>query len=153
MHRGIVGITLPAAVAMVALFTPWAVAQSPSPTGIRTDIEGRVTDGATGEALPGVRLTIPGSATRDLHGSSGGVRLTGVPAGQQTILVSYLGRRDETVDVEVIAGSTRRLDVSMGTNRFEESVTVSAELISDAQARASISRRTRRISPTSSPPT
>src|SRR4030095_4685265 len=52
------------------------------------------------------------------------------------ILVSYLGRRDETVDVDVIAGSTRRLDVNMGTNRFEESVTVPAELIRDAQARA-----------------
>ena len=34
------------------------------------------------------------------------------------------------------AGATRRLDVNMGANKFEESVTVQAELILDAQARA-----------------
>jgi TonB-dependent receptor len=122
-------------VAILALFAPTAAAQAPTPASSGV-IEGRVTDGASGDSLPGARLTIPGSAIETSTDRQGLFRLTGVPAGQQTILVSYLGRRDETVDVEVIAGSTRRLDVNMGTNRFEESVTVPAELIRDAQARA-----------------
>ena len=121
------------AVAILALFAPRAIAQAPASSGV---VEGRVTDGATGEALPGARLTIPGSAIETSTDRQGAFRLTGVPAGQQTILVSYLGRRDETVDVDVIAGSTRRLDVNMGTRRFEEAITVEAELIRDAQARA-----------------
>ena len=109
-------------VAILALFAPQAAAQAPTASfGV---VEGRVTDGATGEALPGARLTIPGSAIETSTDREGLFRLTGVPAGQQTILVSYLGRRDETVEVDVIAGSTRRLDVNMGTNRFEEAVTV-----------------------------
>ena len=65
-----------------------------------------MTDGVTGEALPGARLAIPGSAIETSTDRQGAFRLTGVPAGRQTILVSYLGRRDETVDVDVIAGSS-----------------------------------------------
>jgi TonB-dependent receptor len=122
-----------AAFAITAAFAPALRAQSPAAGGI---VDGRVTDGATGEALPGARLTIPGSAIETSTDRQGLFRLAGVPAGQQTILVSYLGRPDETVEVDVLAGSTRRLDVNMGTNRFEESVTVQADLIRDAQARA-----------------
>jgi hypothetical protein len=95
-----------------------------------------VTEGATGEALPGARLAIPGTVIETSTDRQGMFRLTGVPAGQQTILVSYLGRRDETVDVDVTAGSARRLDVNLGANKFEESVAVQAKLIRDAQARA-----------------
>jgi hypothetical protein len=39
------------------------------------------------------------------------------------------------VDLEVTAASTRHLDVNMGAKKFEESVTVQAELILYAQAR------------------
>ena len=123
------------ALATLAILAPGALAQSPS-SSLSGVVEGRVTDGATGEALPGARLAIPGTAIETSTDRQGMFRLTGVPAGQQTILVSYLGRRDETVDVDVTAGSARRLDVNLGANKFEESVTVQAELIRDAQARA-----------------
>ena len=135
MHRGIAFIFLWLVVATLAILAPRALAQSPSSASSGV-VEGRVTDGATGEALPGARLAIPGSAIETSTDRQGMFRLTGVPAGQQTILVSYLGRRDETVDVDVTAGSARRLDVNLGANKFEESVTVQAELIRDAQARA-----------------
>ena len=123
------------ALATLAIFAPEGRAQSPSSASSGV-VEGRVTDATTGEALPGARLAIPGSAIETSTDRQGMFRLTGVPAGQQTILVSYLGRRDETVDVDVPAGSARRLDVNLGANKFEESITVQAELIRDAQARA-----------------
>jgi TonB-dependent receptor len=121
-------------VAVLALLTPSVLAQTPSASaGI---VEGRVNDAATGDPLPGAKLTIPGSAIETSTDRQGFFRLSGVPAGQRTILVTYLGRRDETVDLDVTAGATRHLDVNMGANKFEESVTVQAELILDAQARA-----------------
>jgi len=119
---------------IVALLAPPVLAQAPAASsGI---VEGRVTDAATGDPLPGARLTIPGSAIDTSTDRQGLFRLSGVPAGQHTILITYLGRRDETVDVDVTAASPRHLDVNMGANTFEESVTVRAELILDAQARA-----------------
>jgi len=121
-------------VAILPLLAPSLLAQAPSASsGI---VEGRVADAATGDPLPGAKLTIPGSAIETSTDRQGFFRLSGVPAGQHTILVTYLGRRDETVDLDVTAGITRRLDVNMGANKFEESVTVQAELILDAQARA-----------------
>jgi hypothetical protein len=60
-----------------------------------------------------------------------------VPAGDRTVVVTYLGRKDEIVETKVVAGATARLDVKMSMVAFEESVTVTAEaLILESQERA-----------------
>jgi carboxypeptidase-like protein len=78
------------AVAVLAVFPPHALAQAPSSGSVGV-VEGRVTEATTREALPGAKLTIPGSAIETSTDRQGTFRLTGVPAGQHTILISYLG--------------------------------------------------------------
>jgi hypothetical protein len=99
-------------------------------------IEGRVLDGANGDPLPGAKVVVTGSTAETSTDRDGNFRLTGVAAGDRTVVVTYLGRKDAIVETAVTAGATRKLDVKMGLVSFEESVTVSGELILAAQERA-----------------
>lgn len=99
-------------------------------------IEGRVLDGADGNPLPGAKVVVTGSAGEASTDREGNFRLTGVPAGDRTVVVTYLGRKDAIVETTVTAGATRKIEVKMGLVSFEESVTVSGELILAAQERA-----------------
>src|SRR6185503_4378083 len=67
-------------------------------------IEGRVVDGATGEPLPGAKVVVTGSASETSTDREGTFRLSGVPAGDRTVVVTYLGRQDAVVEAKVIAG-------------------------------------------------
>ena len=99
-------------------------------------VEGRVTDAATGDPLPGARVIVTGSTAEASTDREGLFRLAAVPAGDQTVVISYLGRADVATDTKVTAGATRRVDVQMKLAAFEETVTVQAELIQAAQERA-----------------
>src|SRR5262249_51261667 len=106
------------------------------------NIEGRVVDAATGDALPGAKIVVLGTAAETSTDRDGVFRLAGVPVGSQTLVITYLGRRDGTPAVDVTAGTTRRLDVRMSAAAFEETVTVQGQLIADANARALNQQRT-----------
>src|SRR5262249_38074007 len=94
---------------------------APSGAGV---IEGRVTDAATGDPLPGAQLIGTGSAAEPSPERDGRYRLAAVPAGDRTIVVVYLGRQDATADTKVVAGATQTLDVQMKMVGFEETVSV-----------------------------
>jgi TonB-dependent receptor len=105
-------------------------------------IEGRVVDGVTGDPLPGAKVIVAGSASETSTDRDGLFRLSGVAPGDHTISITYLGRPDQTENVQVTAGGTHHLDVKMGAAAFSESVTVQAGLITDANARALNQQRT-----------
>ena len=100
-----------------------AAAQTPAPAGIGV-IEGRVVDAATGTPLPGATIVVSGTASQTSSDRDGVFRLAAVPAGNQSVVVTYLGRKDEVLDVKVTAGAPAHLDVKMASVKFEESVNV-----------------------------
>lgn len=99
-------------------------------------IEGRVTDPSSGNPLPGARVAVVGSANETSTERDGLYRLSGVAAGSRTVVVSYLGRADRVIETVVASGAVRHLDVEMGVAGFEETVTVEAGLLRDAEERA-----------------
>jgi TonB-dependent receptor len=114
-----------------------ALAQEPAAFPSRPGvIEGRVVDGGTGDPLPGAKVIVTGAPTETSTDRDGVFRLASVPPGERSIVVSYLGRKDEIVEVTLAAGATRRVDIKMTLAGYEETVNVTAALISDAQARA-----------------
>ena len=121
--------------AMLASGAATAAAQPPaSGAGV---IEGRVVDAATGDPLPGATVLVTGTAAQASTGRDGTFRVTGVPAGDRSVVVTYLGRQDEVVETQVVAGATQRIDVKMTVVSFAESVTVTGEaLILESQERA-----------------
>jgi TonB-dependent receptor len=112
------------------------IAQPPAPSAGSGVIEGRVTDAGTGNPLPGAQVVVTGSSAEASTDRDGRFRLAAVPSGDRVVVVTYLGRQNATVDTKVVAGATQRIDVQMKMVGFEETVTVEAPLILDAQERA-----------------
>jgi len=121
---------------MLVGVTAWHAAAQPPPLVGSGVVEGRVVDAATGEPLPGAQVLVTGSAAETSTDRDGRFRLSAVPAGDRTVVVTYLGRQDATVEAKVVAGATQRLDIQMKMVAFEESVSVPGQLILDAQERA-----------------
>lgn len=100
-------------------------------------IRGRVVDARSGAPLPGALAVIAETALQDAAGRDGAFRLAGVPAGEQVLVVTYLGYQTVTSTVTVPPGATLPVDVVMSESfALEETVTVSAGSIADGQTRA-----------------
>ena len=88
-----------------ALWTSFALAQN----GV---ISGTVTNQATGDLLPGATLTIEGTSISGASERDGAFSLA-VPAGAQTLVVSYAGLDPARLSVFVTAGQTATRDVQL----------------------------------------
>ncbi len=122
----------------VALALPVGAATAPGPTtsapvttaspARAAVVTGTVTDAATGETLIGAAVRVEGTALGAATDADGVYRLTRVPSGPQTVLVSYIGYREERVEVVVPADGTVELDVALELAVVEgEEVVVSAQ--------------------------
>jgi TonB-dependent receptor len=104
-------------------------------------VDGTVTDVTTGEFLPGARVVVQNTNAETATDRNGHFHLS-VSAGPQTLTISYLGRKDQLVTVDVTPSATKRVEVQLGLAEYKESVTVTAGLIADAQGRALNQQRT-----------
>src|SRR5262245_66230593 len=94
-------------------------AQTPASVGSGV-VEGRVVDAASGNPLPGATVLATGTAAQTSTDRDGVFRLAGVPAGDRSVVVTYIGRKDVVVETKITAGATQRLeDVKMSMVAFE----------------------------------
>ncbi|MEZ4700942.1 MAG: TonB-dependent receptor [Rhodothermales bacterium] len=96
-------------------------------------VEGVVKDRATGELLPGATVVVDGTALGTATDSDGRYRLTGVPDGPQTLIVSYVGYRSVRVPATIVPNETIQLDVELELDVIE-----GQEIIVTAQAEGQI---------------
>ena len=106
MTRRTLHLLLPALL-VVALATTAGAASLPAV------LTGTVTDAATGDALIGATVRIDGTGLGAATDIDGTYRLTRVPSGPQVVVVSYIGYREQRIEVEVPEGGTRELDVEL----------------------------------------
>ncbi len=78
------------------------------------EITGAVSNAATGKLLEGAKVEVPATGAVVLTDDTGRYHLIGVPAGQQEIVVSYLGLDAMKATVAVAAGqrATRNFDLT-----------------------------------------
>jgi len=69
-------------------------------------IRGEVTDAENQEPLPGANVVVEGENVGAATQADGTFRITGVPTGQQTLVVSFVGYQRTERDVNVQAGET-----------------------------------------------
>jgi hypothetical protein len=94
------GLARAAALVLILIATaPDSAAQAPG-----SIVQGRVTDALTSDTLAGATVRIEGTSLRASTDRDGRFRITGVPAGHQVLVVSYLGRKDKTI--ELVRGSS-----------------------------------------------
>src|SRR5262245_26796161 len=99
-----------------------------------TSITGTVTDSSTKAPLAGALVSLEGTALSAAADSTGTFRITGVPVGTHTVLISYLGHADERTSVTLQASQTLTVDVALSQTAFSETVQVIADAIDDGQA-------------------
>lgn len=82
-------------------------------------VAGRVTNSATLGPISGAQVTVEGTGLGGLSDAQGRFSIEGVPAGSQTVNVQYLGFAETTVAVDVVAGGTANVDVSLQTSAIQ----------------------------------
>ena len=117
----------PFLIAGLALLSGVAQAQTGSGTIVGT------VRGPTGDALSNVSITVAGMNLSTATDTSGAYRLGRVPAGDQTIVYSYIGLGAVTAVVKVTAGQTVTNDAKL---LYSEAIQVSGSPIIEGQAKA-----------------
>jgi len=105
-------------------------------------VAGSVTDASSGETLPGATVQIVGLDIGTATDSEGEFRLTGVPAGEQTLSVSFVGYETVERTINVPGGGTTRLTIRLqqaAQELDEVVVTGLAQQQSEAEASVSVS--------------
>ena len=111
---------------------PSSRAQAAATTGTVT---GRVLDSGSGNYLEGAEVAVVGTAIRTATARGGEYTLTGVPAGTQTLVASYPGLEVKSQTVEVAAGETASLPITLKSDIVQlEGMTVSGAREGMAQA-------------------
>jgi len=92
-----------------------AFAQSAAATGT---ITGRVLNEATGEYLRSATVSVVGTNLSTVAGAGGVYQLTGVPAGEARLMVSYTDLDPLETSVKVGAGETVNRDLNLTSSRY-----------------------------------
>ncbi|MBM3843646.1 MAG: hypothetical protein FJ397_10390 [Verrucomicrobia bacterium] len=98
------------AIAFLPLFALSLAAQG---TG---GVAGRITDAGNRLALAGARVSVAETGLTAFADAAGDYTLPAVPAGNRTLVFSYVGYAELTRSVTVGAGATARLDVAFGSD-------------------------------------
>lgn len=86
-----------------------------SPVGVLAQgiVEGTVLDGKTDEPIPGAQVVVAGTSIGAATDVQGAFRITGVPAGEQTIRAQFVGYGSTTKTVVVEDGQTSSVDFTL----------------------------------------
>jgi hypothetical protein len=97
--------------------------------GTTGTIRGRVTDSATGRALPFANISVVGTAYGNITNKDGVYTISDVPAGTYRLQVSYMGFATARLsDVRVRVGTVTRADVALNPEAIlAEEVLIEAE--------------------------
>ena len=100
---------------LLGLLSSTAAAQTVA-TGTLT---GTVLNAATNAYLEKAEVFIEGAGLSTLSETGGEFRITGVPAGEHTLVVRYTGLTTERRPVQVGAGTTQRIDVELTSEIYQ----------------------------------
>src|SRR5699024_10471552 len=100
-------------------------------------VTGTVTDTETGETLPGVNVTVQGTARGNATNVDGEYSLE-VPGAESVLVFSFVGYRSQ----EITVGSQEAIDVSLQPDlgRLEEMVVVGYSAVKKSSLTASVSK-------------
>lgn len=105
-------------------------------------VSGVVTDQATNTYLVGAEVRVAGTDLATATSRDGSFTLTGVPAGQQTLQVSYVGRRTQAVPVDVQPGRTITTSIDLAESDVIMLDAITVESVREGQSRAINQQRT-----------
>ncbi|MDT7856555.1 TonB-dependent receptor [Rubrivirga sp. S365] len=112
--------------ALPVLFAALAVPAAAGP--LPAVLTGTVTDAETGDVLIGATVRIEGTSLGDATDLLGEYRIARAPSGPQTVIVTYIGYREQRVEVNLPEGGTQELDIALELDVIEgEGVEITAQ--------------------------
>ncbi|MSU49498.1 MAG: carboxypeptidase-like regulatory domain-containing protein [Opitutus sp.] len=105
-------------------------------------ISGVVSDKATSGFLVGAEVHLFGTDVATATNRDGTFSLSNVPAGNQTLAISYVGRRTKTVPVSVQSGGNTTANVDLGDADVIVMEKITVESVREGQSRAINQQRT-----------
>lgn len=82
------------------------------------NISGHISD-ENGDPLAGATILIEKLTMGTIANANGNYQLLGVPAGKQTVKISFIGYTTEEIDIEISRGEVYRLDKKMSISTME----------------------------------
>src|SRR5687768_13350424 len=76
-------------------------------------VRGRATEATSGQPIRGVQVQVVGTTRGALGGETGEFIIAAVPAGSRVLLVRRIGYGEARVPVEVVAGQTSTVNVTL----------------------------------------
>jgi iron complex outermembrane receptor protein len=121
---------------LASLMTGMAFAQTGS-------IQGKVTDGKTGEALRNANVVLQGTSMGASSDARGQYEIKNVPPGVYTLVVTFLGYEQSRMNVTVAGGAAATADAAMGeANLMSDAIVTTAsrrpEKLTEAPATMSV---------------
>ena len=93
------------------------------PNVVYGSISGVISDNINSETLPGVNVYIANSSTGTTSDFDGHFKLARIPAGNHKVVISMIGYKHDTVDVEVTGKEETKLDYALESQTMELAVT------------------------------
>jgi iron complex outermembrane receptor protein len=106
------------------LFAAFIVLLLPVMAAAQLSVSGKITDGQTGEALPGATISLVNTTTRIIADSEGKYRINNLNRGNYTLSVSYIGYQTLTKSLVLNTDEVSNFALVTGT-LFTEEITVS----------------------------
>jgi hypothetical protein len=102
----------------------------------RASLSGYIRDAESGEALALANVTLRGTGLGAASNAAGYYSIAGVQPGTYSAVFSFIGFREQVVEVTLAPGENRRFDVELQPGGVEiDEVVVTAESIEDREAR------------------
>ena len=97
----------------------------------KVSLKGRVIDKQTGETLPGADVYFDGITIGGVTDSDGNYFISGIPAGDYVLIVSYIGYESYREQLSLVAGETVKKNIKLaysgGTNLDDVVITAQAK--------------------------
>ncbi|MBN1560942.1 carboxypeptidase-like regulatory domain-containing protein, partial [candidate division KSB1 bacterium] len=90
---------------IMALFVILLLSLSLSLFAAGGNITGKITEAGTNDVLPGANVTVQGTRIGAASGTNGIYSISNLPAGNYTLVVSFMGYKPQTKEVTVQAGA------------------------------------------------
>ncbi len=95
----------------------------------QSSISGTLVDASNGETLIGASVLVDGTSTGALSDIDGTFSISGLENGSHTIIISYVGYRDQSIDVDLTGGNTDLGTINMSAGGVNlESVVITGTM-------------------------
>lgn len=99
------------------------------------EVSGVLSDGTSGELLPGANIYIEGIGMGTVTNLAGEYKLMNIPEGTHTVSFSYIGYVEQKKDITIQGGESVKLDILMAYDAVNlEEVVVTTQLLGQARA-------------------